>query len=219
VAVFAPEDMTDSLVYRICAEAEAIWGSAGIAFEWHRLSPRAQPPAWTLDVTIDDRRTNGASDNALGWLTFTSAGPDRSIHLSRACAEELLLGTPGLTNVTITAHETLVGRWCVLLLRWGSVRADAGPTSSGDAQRAGTRRTNGRHSPAASMNAQRPSEHPCSIQHEIEQPLQVDDGSVRTDAQLLEWLIESIHPDGGISERLRAGSVPSGERRKDDLAL
>jgi hypothetical protein len=110
VAVFAPEDVTDSLVHRICAEAEAIWGSAGIAFEWHRLSPRAQPPAWTLDVTIDDRRTNGASDNALGWLTFTSAGPDRSIHLSRACAEELLLGTPGLTNVTITAHETLVGR-------------------------------------------------------------------------------------------------------------
>jgi len=110
VAVFAPEDMTDSLVYRICAEAEAIWGSAGIAFEWHRLRPSDHAPAWALDVTIDNRRTNAASDNALGWLTFTSAGPDRSIHLSRACAEDLLRGTPGLTNVTITVHETLVGR-------------------------------------------------------------------------------------------------------------
>ena len=34
--VVAPADVTDSLVKRICTEAQAIWGDAGIAFACER---------------------------------------------------------------------------------------------------------------------------------------------------------------------------------------
>ena len=46
VAVVAPRDVTDSMVNRICAEAEAIWAPAGIVFEWNRDASKddAQPP-------------------------------------------------------------------------------------------------------------------------------------------------------------------------------
>jgi hypothetical protein len=36
VAVVAPRDVTDSLVNRICEEAQGIWAPAGIAVEWNR---------------------------------------------------------------------------------------------------------------------------------------------------------------------------------------
>ena len=57
------------------------------------------------------------------------------------------------------------------------------------------------------------------VQHVFEQPLQIADGPVRRDAQLLEWLIEAIHPDGRIAERFRTGRVPPAKRRKDDVFL
>jgi hypothetical protein len=110
VAVFAPADATDSLVQHICAEAEAIWGSAGITFEWHRLRRDEPARAWPLDVTIDDGFSDATPDGTLGWLAFTPGGPGRSIHLSRARAESLLRDTPGVTDHTITTHETLLGR-------------------------------------------------------------------------------------------------------------
>ena len=112
VAVLAPEETSDSLVQRICAEASAIWASAGIAFEWHRLRSRDEEEeyAWPLQVTIDDRRTSLLPVGALGWLIFTPDGPGRSIHLSLVCAESLLRSTPELTNFTIATHEALVGR-------------------------------------------------------------------------------------------------------------
>jgi hypothetical protein len=107
VAVIAPRDVTDSLVNRICAEAEAIWAPAGFAFEWNR---DASTDRLAIEVAIDDRRAPVGSDGALGWLTFAGNGPDRFIHLSRASAEGLLRDTPGLNDGTITSHEALIGR-------------------------------------------------------------------------------------------------------------
>ena len=109
-AVVAPKDVSDSLVRRICAEAQAIWRPAGIAFECRRVTSNDGARRWSLEVTIDDRRSSVDPDDALGWLTFTNDDPDRVIHLSRAAAERLLRNTPGLPNTTIVSHEILLGR-------------------------------------------------------------------------------------------------------------
>ena len=46
----------------------------------------------------------------MGWIRFTEAGPEPSIHLSRAGVEELLLHTAGSNSLTRFTHETLVAR-------------------------------------------------------------------------------------------------------------
>jgi len=107
VAVFASADISDPLVDRICAEAEAIWEPAGIAFEWRRIRSKDEAADWPLDVTIDDA---SVAAGALGWLTFSSDGPDRSVHLSRAWAEEMLRRSRVPPNITVARHDTLVGR-------------------------------------------------------------------------------------------------------------
>jgi hypothetical protein len=109
-AVFAPRDVTDSLVYRICTEASDIWESAGIVFACHRVRSEVEAGDWPLEITIDDRRASVEALGALGWITFTANRPDRSIHLSRACADDLVRTTPGLNDRTIASHETLIGR-------------------------------------------------------------------------------------------------------------
>ena len=110
VAVVAPTDVTDSLVNQICAEAAAIWMPAGIALEWSRGVSKDQARRPSIEVMIDNRRAPVGRDGALGWLTFTSDGPDRFIHLSRASAEGLLRGTPGLNDATIASHEAFISR-------------------------------------------------------------------------------------------------------------
>jgi hypothetical protein len=110
VAVVAPRDVTDSLVNRICAEAEAIWAPAGVAFEWNRDASKDKAHRPAIEVTIDDRRAPAGRDDALGWLTFAGDNPDRCIHLSRASAEGLLRDRPGLNDATITTHEAFIGR-------------------------------------------------------------------------------------------------------------
>jgi len=108
VAVFAP-NVNVSLVNRICVETEAIW-TPSITFDWHRISAKDEA-ASQLEVTIDDRRKSLTKGQvALGWITFTADGPERSIHLSRSSAEDLLLSTPGVNDKTIATHETLLGR-------------------------------------------------------------------------------------------------------------
>jgi hypothetical protein len=109
VAVVAPR-VTDSLVQRVCAEASAIWESAGIALACHRVGSEAEAGDWPLGITIDDRRASVESRGALGWITFIANHPDRVIHLSRACADDLARSTPGLIDVTVSTHETLIGR-------------------------------------------------------------------------------------------------------------
>ena len=111
VAVFAPPDITDSLVRRICTEADAIWKPAGITFEWHRVSSTDALRTRWLDVTIDDRRRDADEERAvLGWIAFTADGPQPSIYLSRSDTEALLVLTPSVEDKTISSHERLLGR-------------------------------------------------------------------------------------------------------------
>jgi hypothetical protein len=111
VAVFARLDIKDSLVNRICAEADAIWRPAGITFEWHRVTSADTVRTWWLDVIIDERLKDVPdAQAALGWIPFAADGPQPSIHLWRSNAEELLLRTPGVEDKTISTHETLLGR-------------------------------------------------------------------------------------------------------------
>jgi len=112
VTVFAPSDMSESLVNRICAETDAIWEPAGVAFEWRRIRSSDAARTWQLEVTIDDRRkgTPWESQTALGWIPFTAARPEPSIHLSRASVEDLFLRTTDASKAPIITHETLVGR-------------------------------------------------------------------------------------------------------------
>jgi hypothetical protein len=108
--VVAPADVTDSLVKRICTEAQAIWGDAGIAFACERHGSKDEAGGWTIEVTVDDRHTPLGRDASLGWILFTNQGADRSIHLSRASAEALLRSTPDITDSTRFLHEALIGR-------------------------------------------------------------------------------------------------------------
>lgn len=110
IAVVASRGVTDSLVNHICGEAATIWEPAGIALECHRIGSGGEAGTWPVDVTIDDHPSNLVPAGALGWITFTANSPDRSIHLSRAHAEDLLCDSPGLNDVTIASHETLIGR-------------------------------------------------------------------------------------------------------------
>jgi len=111
VGVFAPPDVTESLVIRVFDEANAIWGPTEIAFDWHRITPQDIAAAWQMTVTIDDERKGFAEQHgALGWILFTADGPAPSIGLSRANAEALIPRTPGVTGATIVGHEILIGR-------------------------------------------------------------------------------------------------------------
>src|SRR5262245_55256856 len=110
VAVVAPKGVADSLVRRVCAEAQAIWKPAGVPFDCRRVTSNDEAGHSPLEVTIDDRRSSVDAADALGWLTFTNDDPDRVIHLSRAAAEALLRKTTGLPDTTIVSHEILLGR-------------------------------------------------------------------------------------------------------------
>ena len=111
VDLYAPPDIGESLVDRVGAETDAIWKPAGIAFDWHRVSSTEAPGQRHLAVTIDTGGGGVAGSHAtLGRITFTPEGPDKSIHLSLAGIEDLLLRTEGAGTVTTIAHEILVGR-------------------------------------------------------------------------------------------------------------
>ena len=110
VDLFAASDIRDSLVSRVRAETDAIWKPADIAFDWHRVTSTEASGQRHLAVTIVTGGRGVAGSHAtLGRITFTPEGPDRSIHLSLAGIEDLLLLTDGVGSTTIT-HEILVGR-------------------------------------------------------------------------------------------------------------
>jgi hypothetical protein len=116
VEVVVSARVTESLVQRICTEAETIWRPAGIRFDWHitldwhRIGPVDAADQSAVTVTIGDRRARVDPDGALGWITFTADRPGHSIYLSRASAEGMLDRTRGLNTATFTAHEILIGR-------------------------------------------------------------------------------------------------------------
>src|SRR5688572_16243599 len=58
-----------------------------------------------------------------------------------------------------------------------------------------------------------------AAQDELEKTLQICEGLVRTNPELLERLIEAVHPHGRIAERLCADGIPSSKRREQNLVL
>jgi hypothetical protein len=111
IGVRAPRHTSSALVSQMCAEADAIWKSAGITFEWRRVTSADAVRTWSLGVTIDEQPHDGGDAQlVLGWIPFTSAGPQPSIHLSRLSAEELLVRTPGVQDTALSVHQRLVGR-------------------------------------------------------------------------------------------------------------
>jgi len=56
-------------------------------------------------------------------------------------------------------------------------------------------------------------------QHEVKKSVQVEDRSIRRDAQLLTRLTGTVDPHRGITERLGTSCVPSAKRREDNILL
>jgi hypothetical protein len=112
IDVVAPEGMSEASMSEIRAEADAIWRQAGVTFEWRRATSHDGPAhPGRLYVTIDDRRRHAADNPAtLGWITFVDDRPAPSIHLSRAGAEDLLLGSEGRRDGPGGIRELLIER-------------------------------------------------------------------------------------------------------------
>jgi hypothetical protein len=111
VDVLTSPDLSESIVKEIFGETDAIWGQAGITFEWHRIISTGADKASTLEVTIDDRQRDVTPwQAALGWITFRPDGPGRSIHLSRTSVEDLLDRASHTLHAPLAAHDAMVGR-------------------------------------------------------------------------------------------------------------
>jgi hypothetical protein len=111
IEVFAEPGVTDALLRRICAETDAIWGAAGITFDWQRGRHNDHSTSTELVVTIDGDQTRAPElQHALGWIEFTRDGPSPLIHLSLATTEDLLRRSTTFGNITIAAHEMMVAR-------------------------------------------------------------------------------------------------------------
>ena len=111
VAVTAPARLSESLLQRIFAEAEAIWEPVGITFDWHPVVSTERPREWQLALTIENPHDRLAEWQApLGWISFAARTPDCRIHLSQASAEELVRRTPTALDIMFSAHERLIGR-------------------------------------------------------------------------------------------------------------
>jgi hypothetical protein len=111
VDVFAPPEMKESAVDRICAETDAIWRPAGITFTWHRRASTEALDASRLHVTIDHQRLSPTDEHTtLGWIMFTGGEAEPSIHVSIAGAEDLLLGANSFDNTVTVRHDMLIDR-------------------------------------------------------------------------------------------------------------
>src|SRR5215467_3539548 len=108
ISVFAPRDITDSLLIRVFDEAKAIWEPTGIVLDWHRITSDIIVPV-RVTVTIDDDRTGVAErGDALGWILFTEDGPEPSIHLARANTEAVIRRAASVDDETVLGNEILM---------------------------------------------------------------------------------------------------------------
>jgi hypothetical protein len=112
IGVFAPADVTESLLIRVFDEANAIWAPSGIVLDWHRITSEkaAARCRMTVQIVDDDREDFPHQRGALGSIPFTADGPTAFIRLSRANAESVIRGTPAAIDATIAPNETLLGR-------------------------------------------------------------------------------------------------------------
>lgn len=111
IAVRTAPDIETTLVDRVLEETEAIWSAAGVSFEWERTSPSDGRRRPQIDVTIEDEAQDSSKrQGPLGWIPFTDAGPQASIHLSRSMAEVLCAQWPTIEDRTASGHQRLIGR-------------------------------------------------------------------------------------------------------------
>lgn len=111
VDVFAPPEMKESSVHRICAETDAIWKPAGITFTWRRRTSTDAQDASRLRVTIEHGRLSATDkQTTLGWITFTGDEAEPSIHVSIAGVEDLLLGASDFDDAMTARHNLLIER-------------------------------------------------------------------------------------------------------------
>ena len=112
VGVFAPLDVTESLVIRVFDEANAIWGPTEIAFDWHRVTSDRHGCRVASDRY--DRRREKRFRRTARRLGLDPVYGRRSCTVvsapSRVNAEALIGPTPGVTGATIVGHEILIGR-------------------------------------------------------------------------------------------------------------
>src|SRR5262249_33280866 len=88
-----------------------IWGPTGIVLDWQRISSATVAATWRVTVTFDDGEEDVLEPpGALGWIPFTTDGPEPSIRLSRANAEAVIRGTPGAAGPASLRTEILIGR-------------------------------------------------------------------------------------------------------------
>jgi hypothetical protein len=110
LAVVAPPSITDRLLARTVAEAQAIWSTLGGRLEWHRERTAEHRHGEDLIVLFESRLpAKAGSDAALGWIVFAGSSPLPSIHLSRGGAEALMKTTTA-PHATRADRETLLSR-------------------------------------------------------------------------------------------------------------
>jgi hypothetical protein len=99
VTISAPADIRQSFVDRVTAEADAIWGAAGLTITWEChptfIASRA------LHVVFGNERGNSTSSaQPLGWIRFADDHPDPDVYLSYANAVSLLEMSGGAIGVS-----------------------------------------------------------------------------------------------------------------------
>lgn len=111
VDVIAPPEVSESFVRQICAEAEAVWGPAGMTFDCRRVTSGDAAHPGHLTVTIETRRSDPSEGKTtLGWIKFIDGRPEPSVHLSRATAEDLLRHAGSIGGPAIDIPEVLIER-------------------------------------------------------------------------------------------------------------
>jgi hypothetical protein len=111
--VEATPGIPSAIVHGALVETMAIWGTAGVAIEWHLSN--AWPAASDVSivrVTLDDAQGNrSGSELPLGWINFNSDGvPDGIVHLSRANVITLIDAAVAYRDRPTSYQELLIGR-------------------------------------------------------------------------------------------------------------
>jgi hypothetical protein len=113
LAVTVAPEISNAIASGALAEATAIWGAAGVTLLWHLSNqPSMAGKSSVVDVVFDDARGRvSGQDLPLGWITFDASGvPERSVHLSRRNAMQLVDATDAFRSRPTTYKELLAER-------------------------------------------------------------------------------------------------------------
>jgi hypothetical protein len=113
LAVTVAPEISKAMARGALTEATAIWRAAGVTLLWHlpNRSSRAGTSSM-VNVIFDDAPGSVSSqDLPLGWILFDASGvPERSVHLSRRNAMQLVDSTDTLRSRPTTYKEMLAER-------------------------------------------------------------------------------------------------------------